>query len=90
MKDKILLFVIGVLVGGIIATGSFYVYAKVNSDSCETQIGSRQDGNPPSMSNGENGQPAGMSGRQFGDSTERNASKQNSSGVSGKNTGNWM
>lgn len=33
MKDKILLFSIGVLVGAIIATGIFYFYTKANSSN---------------------------------------------------------
>ena len=33
MKDKILLFSIGVLVGAIIATGIFYFYTKADSSS---------------------------------------------------------
>ena len=33
MKDKILLFSIGVLVGAIIATGIFYFYTKADSSN---------------------------------------------------------
>ena len=33
MKDKILLFVIGVLVGAVIATGAFFVYSKSSCNS---------------------------------------------------------
>ena len=38
MKDKIVLFVIGVLVGAIIATGSFYVYTIANSNCNSKEI----------------------------------------------------
>ena len=43
MKNKVLIFIIGFLVGAIIATGGFLIYEKVN--------GSNQfpDGNPPQM-----------------------------------------
>ena len=61
MKDKILLFVIGVLLGAIIATGAFFVYSKSNcSNSTSNQNTSMPGGTPPSMPNGqsgENGQP---------------------------------
>ena len=62
MKDKILLFVIGVLVGAVISTGAFFVYTKATT-TCNTnhnQITEMPGGNPPSMPNGpsgENGQP---------------------------------
>lgn len=64
MKDKFLLFVIGVLVGAIISTGAFFVYTKM-ATTCNTnsnnQIG-MPGGNPPSMPNGENGGPPEMPG----------------------------
>ena len=55
MKDKILLFVIGVLVGAVIATGAFFIYTK---SSCSSNNG--PGGNPPSMQNSENGGPPEM------------------------------
>ncbi len=55
MKDKILVFVIGVLVGAVIATGAFFIYTK---SSCSSNNG--PGGNPPSMQNSENGQPPEM------------------------------
>ena len=55
MKDKILLFIIGVLTGAILATGTFYAYSKINSSN-DTQPG-MNGGTPPSMPNGQNGQP---------------------------------
>ena len=54
MKDKLLLFMIGVLVGAIISTGAFYVYTK--TATCSTNNGNQMSmpgGNPPSMPNGE-------------------------------------
>ena len=54
MKDKIVLFVIGVLVGAIIATGSFYVYTIANSNCNSNQM--NNSGQPPEMPNGQNGQ----------------------------------
>ena len=53
MKDKILLFIIGVLVGAIIATGAFYAYTKATT-TCDNQM---HGGNPPDMQNRQFGQP---------------------------------
>ena len=55
MKDKIILFIIGVLVGSIISTSAFFVYTKLTSEcnsNCNNQM--------PSMANGQNGQPPEM------------------------------
>ncbi len=56
MKDKIIMFVIGILVGAIIATGAFFIYSK--SITCNTNNSQMQNplGNPPSMPNGQNGE----------------------------------
>ena len=61
MKDKIIIFVIGVLVGAVIATGSFYVYS-TNANSCNSNPGNMQmNGNqPPEIPSGQNGQPSEM------------------------------
>ena len=66
MKDKILLFIIGVLVGAVISTGAFYVYTVANNNSCSnantTQMNSG-NGQPPEMPVGQNngnGQPPEM------------------------------
>ena len=45
MKEKILPFIIGVLVGAIIATGGFYLYSK----SHDKGMRGMPDGNPPAM-----------------------------------------
>ena len=57
MKDKIILFVIGVLVGAIIATGAFYIYTS-NTNSCDCSSNNTQmnGGQPPEMPNGQNGE----------------------------------
>ena len=52
MKDKILMFVIGVLVGAVITTGAFFVYSKLVTCKTNNQIG-MPGGNPPSMQNGQ-------------------------------------
>ena len=58
MKDKILLFVIGVLVGAVISTGAFFAYTKATT-TCNTNSNNQMqmpEGNPPSMQNGQSGQ----------------------------------
>ena len=69
MKDKILLFIIGVLVGALISTGGFLIYTNVaDSNSCNPENMRMNDGNRPGdmggfkgerpeMPNGENGEP---------------------------------
>ena len=57
MKDKILLFIIGVLVGAIIATGAFYVYIKTSSSTNDSSQMGMPGSNPPSMPSGQNGGP---------------------------------
>ena len=55
MKDKIIVFIIGVLVGAVLSTGAFYIYTRVSgNNSNNTQL---NGGQPPEMPNGENGQP---------------------------------
>ena len=61
MKDKIILFIIGVLVGAVISTGAFYVYTKsnntCNTSNQNTQMNGGQPPEMPSGQNSENGQP---------------------------------
>ncbi len=61
MKDKIMLFVIGVLVGAVISTGAFYVYTTTNSScNCNNQNTQMNGGQPPEIPSGQqgkNGQP---------------------------------
>ena len=52
MKDKIIIFIIGFLIGAVLATGIFYLVSK-NSNNGPQGNG----GTPPQMTNGENGTP---------------------------------
>ena len=52
MKDKILIFVIGLLVGVAIATGAFYIYTQINSNNNTTQNNEQINSEKPEM-NGE-------------------------------------
>lgn len=71
MKDKIIIFVIGLLVGAVIATGAFYVYTTTtnscNSSNQNTKVisgqppempsgGQEKNGRPPEKPNSENSQ----------------------------------
>ena len=57
MKDKIILVVIGGLVGVVVATGSFFIYSKVAkpNPNSHQQIG-MPGGNQQGMLNGPSGQ----------------------------------
>ncbi len=51
MKEKIIIFIIGVLVGAVLATGAFFIYTKVrsNNNAIPNQNGQMPSGNPPEM-----------------------------------------
>lgn len=55
MKEKIIIFIIGLLLGAIISTGSIYFYSISNNTN--NQLIQMPGGNSPSMQNQENGQP---------------------------------
>ena len=57
-KEKILLFIIGVLVGAVISTAAFFVYTKTLGTDSNTNDSSRQmpGGTPPEMPSGQNNQ----------------------------------
>ena len=57
-KDKVILFVIGVLVGAVLATAAFFIYVKVagvgvNSGEQSMQMPGSDGGTPPEMPSGE-------------------------------------
>ncbi len=58
-KEKIILFVIGVLVGAVISTTAFFVYTKTLGTSSSASDSSSQQmpggGTPPEMPNGMSG-----------------------------------
>lgn len=55
MKGKIIIFIIGILVGAIIASSAFLIYVKTNSSNCNIQTTGMNDKIPPEMPGGENG-----------------------------------
>ena len=51
MKDKIIIFFIGLLVGAVIATGAFCAYTLVTKDNNSNNQTSMNGCTPPSMNN---------------------------------------
>lgn len=76
MKEKIMLFVIGLLVGAVISTGAFFVYTKATCNN-NHKIG-MPGGNPPSMPNGQNSQNGQPSDMPNNDNTQNSSNTQNS------------
>jgi len=80
-NEKIILFVIGVLVGAVISTAAFVAYAKtigVNSSSENGQSQMQGGGTPPEMpsgssSNGQGGTPPDMPGNNSQNSSSSNS-----------------
>lgn len=61
MKDKIFMFIIGLLVGAIIATGAFCIYTKItNTGDTNNPSIQMQGGQPPEMQGNQTGQPPEM------------------------------
>ena len=82
MKDNILLFVIGVLLGAIITTGAFFTYTvATNSSKCDNQTMQMGGGQPPEMPNGQqnqNGQPPELPSGQQGQQNPNDQASNNS------------
>ena len=85
MKDRILLFIIGLILGAVIATGAFFVYTKAttcnNSNNTQMQM---PGGTPPSMENGQNSgngqppeKPSGENNQSNESSEKQNSNTQN-------------
>ena len=71
MKEKIIIFIIGLLVGSIISTGAFYIYSALtnSNENCDEKI-QMNGGQPPEMPNSENGQPPEMPNSENGQPPE--------------------
>jgi len=52
MKEKIMIFIIGLLVGAIVATGGAYLYINSNSANTNGQNMGMPGGTPPGMNDG--------------------------------------
>lgn len=83
MKEKIILFIIGVLVGAVISTGAFYVYTTTanscNNSNQNTQMNGGQPPEMPSGQSGQNGQPPEMpNGNNSGNNNSQSNTQSNS------------
>ena len=58
-NNKIVIFIIGVLVGAVISTGAFLISVNVLNSNNSNSNSSQQMGTPPEMPSGENGQQGG-------------------------------
>ena len=84
-KDKIILFVIGILVGAVIASGVFLIYTKTNNfDNCNMPM----DGElPPEIKDGESNErkkPEGDSNDSGNRSKKDNSEKETSKKANSK------
>lgn len=82
MKEKVLIFIIGLLAGAVLSTGAFYIYNST-SNSCSNEPNMQMNGGqppelpdgqePPEKPDGENGQPPEMpNGGQQNNNQENN------------------
>ena len=72
MKEKLMLFVMGVLVGAVISTTAFYVYTTTSNKGDSNIPTQMSGGNMPSMQNGNMGQPPEMPNSQNGQNNTQN------------------
>lgn len=81
-KEKIILFIIGVLLGAVISTSAFLICANTlgaNNNSSNGSSQQMQGGTPPEMPSGENGQGGTPPEMPSGDNNSQNsAGSQNS------------
>lgn len=87
MKDKVIVFIIGLLVGAILATGGFCIYENIKSSQREQSMNSRDF--KGQMSNGENfknGQPEDM--KNIDKNSDSRPSRPNSSDSKSNNSTN--
>ena len=82
MKDnKMLLFIVGLLLGAVIATGAFFVYSKTNKCDCTNSSSNSNSNNgmgqPPEMPSGQGnmGEPPAKPGESS--STNSNSGSSN-------------
>jgi len=85
MKDKILLFIIGVLVGAVVATGAFFIYTKVSTSNVNNH---QMPGGQFSMQEGQNGEMGQPPERPDGENMKGNMPQENSQSNSKNNTQN--
>ena len=86
MKEKILIFIIGLLVGAVIATGAFFVYTKATTCNANNNAQTGMPGgNPRSIPRGQNNEKGQPPEKPDGDSEQQpempNNNKSDSNGT---------
>ena len=84
MKEKIIIFIVGLLVGGVIASGAFLIYTKTTDKNCSAETTQMNGENPPEKPSGESGEPPEMSNGENGQPPEKPDSENSSSKSSKK------
>lgn len=78
MKDKLLIFVIGLLLGAVISTGAFFAYSKAtscnNTNNAQMQM---PGGRPPSDQGGKSGQSSEPPAKPGENNTQTNGNNNN-------------
>ncbi len=73
MKDKIIMFIIGLLVGAVLSTGAFYIYS-ITAGKCDCSNQTTQTNNggnkPPEMPSGQNNEKGEPPAKPDGDNSE--------------------
>lgn len=93
-KEKIILFIIGVLVGAVISTAAFFVYTKTlgTNNSSTSQSSGMQSGTPPEMPGGnssnQGGTPPEMPGSTNSGNNSSNSTNNSSSTTSSNSNTN--
>ena len=92
MKEKIIIFVIGLLVGAVISTGAFFVYSKATTcnNMNNNQTMQMPRGAPPSMQNGQSNGNEGPPEKPSGDNNDNSQApeKPNNENSQNNNTQN--
>ena len=94
MKKQVVTFIVGLLIGAIIATGSMVAYTKLtvnnnqgtppsmSQSGSDSQNGSQQGGQPPEMPNGQGGDSNSNDQNQDNSNTQNSQGGTSSSGTS--------
>lgn len=69
MKEKIIIFAIGLLAGSVIASGAFYVYS-ISNANCNNGNTQMNEDFHPKMPNGEMGEPPELPSGEANESSE--------------------
>lgn len=86
MKEKIMIFIIGLLVGGVLTTGGFLIYNNVTkNNNIPNQPNFIENGQPPEMPNGPQGGNGNMPEKPEGKG-ETNQAKPNGKNKKQNNT----